>query len=1324
MEKLLKIYQKRLTALHAKNRNLFLPRLYAGHYLDIEELNYELAADKKELIDYLIGQNKKPLCILKQTDSRSRFNNLLSKKINELSKNLHQIEEESGAYDLQVGYLFVEGQLLNGMPIRCPLVFFPVRLKRVLDRWYLEKREEVGIFFNKVFLQAYALFNQHKFEEDFYEGTLDAFEPDKVSFLVKIHQTLQANFLELRFQTQNFTKQLAPFQTTTVQDFLLHSQLGQLNLTPKAVLGIFPPSDSQIATDYDFLLAQAPDFTLEKHFERATPPTTTKALFAPFSLDSWQEDALLKIKNGNSLLVEGPPGTGKSQLIANMIADALAEDKKILLVCQKKAALDVVYNRLKEKDLHHFMAKIHDFKQDRNNLFGEIAEQIKNIEQYQIENNSLNTIQLERLYSDIEKEIIEINSELENLKKGLFSEKEFGISAKDLYGWFAQNKVRYPFSLPFEVDDFLWNKENFNLFLKQLREISFHFPKPPTSEVIFEFIQKRKLLGIENEKNLHKVETLLSDFFTIYQALVVSSERLKIKIFKNNIKETNFDKIKENFDFLVKIEAVLKGNPSHQNIFEQLKKSAPKIEKIQTYIQYLTNLSQKKIEWHLPQIQDYPTPIELQKFQKQHQNIFLKISSLLFRNDIEKKKLRLAKELIEKNKLKKYDFLTLKVIISNRTKFEKKLAQFYKLAQKWQAPNFDLKSPNLLIENLQNWIEKIKYIQELHQEATRQKLAFQVSFEETYQAYQNILNLIQQFEQKKQILQLYFTEAQLEILCQNPLERDKIWSYWVENWEALHQTDKILALFSKQELNLFESFFSYLKFDFESYAPLLTHFFHARWLAFLEMQYPLLKSVSTKKVLFLEEKLQSLILEKQKIAHQIIIIKNRERIYKNNSYNRLGNRLSYRDLLHQSQKKRQIWSIRKLIKHFKKEIFKLKPCWLASPETVSAIFEMETTFDLVIFDEASQCFAEKGLPSIYRGKQVVVVGDEQQLSPYDLYAVRAEETADNEEDSPALSVVSLLDLAKQYLSKVALRGHYRSHLSELIDFSNQHFYQNKLQVLPSFQDFMQYEPPIVVEKVEGIWEEGSNAEEAVAVVNLLTRLIEKGKKDIGIINFNIKQKKCIETEIEARNLVLPTSIFIKNIENVQGDEREYIIFSIGYAPNREGKLQAKFGSLNLQGGEKRLNVAITRAKKKIYVVTSILPQQLKVEQTANLGAKLLKSYLEYAYQVSNYEYRSKLPFEVREDLPLFRLRQQWATHFPFQADLPFSDLALFSKSNQVFKLIRTDDEKYHDLSSKAFHAYLPLLWQAKGWESEMLWSRNYALLFEKEYEKIATWFQV
>src|SRR5690606_17626987 len=176
----------------------------------------------------------------------------------------------------------------------------------------------------------------------------------------------------------------------------------------------------------------------------------------------------------------------------------------------------------------------------------------------------------------------------------------------------------------------------------------------------------------------------------------------------------------------------------------------------------------------------------------------------------------------------------------------------------------------------------------------------------------------------------------------------------------------------------------------------------------------------------------------------IVELKLREKTYQNLEYNRLKNLVTYRELGHQVTKKKHIWPLKKLIGEFEEEVFRLVPCWLASPETVAALFPLKQAFDLVVFDESSQSFVERGLPALLRGKQVVVAGDSQQLQPYDLYQVRLQE----EEEGIAIETDSLLDLSSRYFKKYALEGHYRSKSLPLIHFSNQHFYDNALSMLP------------------------------------------------------------------------------------------------------------------------------------------------------------------------------------------------------------------------------------------------------------------------------------
>lgn len=342
------------------------------------------------------------------------------------------------------------------------------------------------------------------------------------------------------------------------------------------------------------------------------------------------------------------------------------------------------------------------------------------------------------------------------------------------------------------------------------------------------------------------------------------------------------------------------------------------------------------------------------------------------------------------------------------------------------------------------------------------------------------------------------------------------------------------------------------------------------------------------------------------------------------------------------------WSVAKFTDKFFMELFTSIKVWLLTPEVVSEILPLKKElFDLVIFDEASQMYVEKGVPAIIRGKSVIIAGDSKQLRPSNLGSGRIDSNANDEsadmddliaEDCgiAALEEESLLDVARFKYLPVMLDFHYRSKYAELIAFSNYAFYGGKLNVSPN--PFPPEKPPIEVIKVKGgLWENRANKAEAIKVVENLKSILKKRQNNetIGIITFNSAQRELIMDEIDAVSAKDKTfaraiakefdrkengediGLFVKNIENVQGDERDIIIFSVGYAENEQGKVIKNFGWLNQRGGENRLNVAISRAKTKIIIVTSISPSDLDVENCKNAGPKILKKYLEYATAVSN-----------------------------------------------------------------------------------------------------------
>ena len=327
----------------------------------------------------------------------------------------------------------------------------------------------------------------------------------------------------------------------------------------------------------------------------------------------------------------------------------------------------------------------------------------------------------------------------------------------------------------------------------------------------------------------------------------------------------------------------------------------------------------------------------------------------------------------------------------------------------------------------------------------------------------------------------------------------------------------------------------------------------------------------------------------------------------------------------EGQKKRKIKTIREILSEAGEEILNIKPCFLVSPLNVSSYLDPEKVeFDLVIFDEASQIFPWEAMGSIYRAKQAIIVGDTKQMPPSD-YFRSSVDTDFDDNLSEVNDYESILDICSGYFSQVRLHWHYRSKYEELIAFSNKNFYNGNLLTFPSSNPSKSGEGLEfyhIDSKLDSISKKNIN--EAEYVIDLIyDHFRNYPNRSLGVISLNTKQGELIEKLLENKR-ALDSSFedyfsedrkepfFLKNLETVQGDERDTIIFSIGFAKNENGIINRNFGPLSRQGGERRLNVAASRAKINMKVVSSIHSYDLKVEDLKNEGASYLRDYLDYA----------------------------------------------------------------------------------------------------------------
>jgi hypothetical protein len=332
-------------------------------------------------------------------------------------------------------------------------------------------------------------------------------------------------------------------------------------------------------------------------------------------------------------------------------------------------------------------------------------------------------------------------------------------------------------------------------------------------------------------------------------------------------------------------------------------------------------------------------------------------------------------------------------------------------------------------------------------------------------------------------------------------------------------------------------------------------------------------------------------------------------------------------LMKEATKKTRHLPLRRLFEAMPRLLLQLKPCMLMSPLSVSQFLPPQLKFDIVVFDEASQVCPEDAVGAIYRGRQAVITGDDQQLPPTAFF----QQIADDEEmDEETTVFESVLDACRgSGLAQRLLCWHYRSRHEDLIAFSNEHFYSRRLVTFPAA---WASHPELGIKfrhVPDGVYDRGGerdNVREAQVVAEMVfEHLRTTPQKTLGVITFSLPQMLAIEQQVERRLAEHPEleshfsedrldGFFVKNLEAVQGDQRDVILFSVGYGRDKDGRLPMNFGPLNQDGGHRRLNVAVTRAREKLVLVSSIRAQDFDLGATQAPGVVLLHRYVQYAEQ--------------------------------------------------------------------------------------------------------------
>ena len=953
--------------------------------------------------------------------------------------------------------------------------------------------------------------------------------------------------------------------------------------------------------------------------------------------DRSQMAAVQQARQGKSYIIQGPPGTGKSQTITNLIADYVARGKRVLFVCEKRAAIDVVYHRLHQAGLESLTSLIHDSQSDKKAFVLDLKETYSNF----LENDP--DANLPERQSDLAQRL---QNSLEELKgfASLMSESDEGKSSawKLLQVLISTSEC----SVSAEQEDLLPTLSDWESEIESLHKLKEALLEYDFKEVFAKFPYKNlqpKL--VEEADGLSKIHELAGELLIFLNDL----DELKGS-FPEGEFPTSLADLESLLNFAHGIEALasrkllslLDGN---SYLSRQWRQSLKKVKESQA--------EYKEAESHCQnwkqKFSEEETEVALGQAKSFEGSLFRFLSPRFWK----------LKKLMNAN----YDF-SVHQLQPTWTSLLEKLLNYYACEKQFNKAQDDLEE-EYQWQDIEHFESTVKDSRTLLNSSFK---SWKKALVENDESIQNlILSLAQLYgrydEFSKAYSQLFVNSEDLELeIIEEDLKQAKLCDR-----DALY----LLGLFGKLSPNQ-QTLLQKLQYTQEQLKYLVANKEYQN----ICRENPQFKRFQSRKFADLRERFSKDYKSWLKLNGELIQYNAQMKFLENVKVSDLPAaeltseqkafkkiyKAGRRELEKEFTKKMRYKAIRSLASDETSEVLRdLKPIWLMSPLSVSDTLKMSTDeFDVVIFDEASQIQLEEAVPALYRSHQCIVVGDEKQLPPSRFFATSQgdDEDLSIEENGELynydLNADSFLSQSARTLPSKMLLWHYRSRYEDLIAFSNQAFYKGELLTVPDRQCKTEELGAIDISSVNeftgsadellkrsisyhhlenGIYEKRRNNDEAVYIAKLVRELLNKETgMSLGIVAFSEAQQGEIELELERlgkkdkafRSLLEQEmereedgqhiGLFVKNLENVQGDERDIIILSICYTSDANGKMRMNFGPINKGGGEKRLNVIFSRAKQHMAVISSIKGE--RITNTYNDGANCLRNYLEYSEAVS------------------------------------------------------------------------------------------------------------
>jgi hypothetical protein len=1078
------------------------------------------------------------------------------------------------------------------------------------------------------------------------------------------------------------------------------------------------------------------DISLRADLDRRHSPVE---LLTPLLADSSQLNAVSRASEGYDFALEGPPGTGKSQTITNLIAHTLGQGKTVLFVSEKMAALEVVKKRLSAIGLDPFCLELHSAKAKKTEVLDQLKIALHSTTTFTNDEWQTEATRLKSLRDDLSEMVTALHTKAAN-----------GLSA-----WDAINTVVKNNEVP--AIDFLWSNSethtaedlhNIWELSRSIQSLHSELPKIENSELTY--IYQTEWTNAWEDTLLKEAQTLSQICNTIQSATDSFLSFLGLRV--EAIDYTQLKQLEIFSSALLDASLIPKSFIIHaDNHIAQ--------SKLATIKEY----SQKRVtQWR--QLADNFRPevssLSAGNLRKQWnaavttwwpKRVFIKKAAL--------------RQIAPYTRLQRSydgtlypDFLTSLEALNSTDAFLSEHENDGKMMLESEYKGWETDWE--IVTKYEAWAKRFtedlsKFLHSLkptNGSLDRTSILKKLSEKQFLLAVDGQLRLeIETF--KANFLLFEASLKKIELLVSNnkirtitdtasPTKIKTLLSEWMHNrkhlrawtrWQfykkqAIQQgLEPVIAALEQGEVRLANTH-EFVEFCYCNW-----------WLKMRidEMQ-PLRNFSSTehrrKILLFQEADNKFQLLTEKYIAATLAL-----RVPKQSTSQKPNVEMAL--LLREIAKQRAHLPVRKLLQGISSLLTKLKPCLLMSPLSVAQYLNADAFFDLIVFDEASQIPVWDAVGAIARGKQLIVVGDPKQLPPTNFFSGGDDSSSENENESSIKDLESILDeCLGAGMPTLHLEWHYRSKYENLISFSNDKYYDSRLITFPCNSTS---DTSVTMTVVPGIYDRGgtrTNLIEAEAIVKEVTEhFLDANRKQLsmGVVTFNISQKALIDKLLDEQMAKSPEleknisehisdRLFIKNLENVQGDERDIILFSICFGRDSAGKLPMTFGPLTKEGGQRRLNVAVTRARLGVKIFSSIYPEDIDLTRTKSIGVRDLKHYLEFAYrnQKQNSDKRNGLSanHSVVEKQIIEKLeRKGWKVHSNIGSSAYKIEIAVVhpQKAGEYLMAIELDNPNYSKIPTVRDRDRLrETILNGLGWEIQKIWTFDWLLDPEQEIEKL------